>query len=165
MTCTRAVLLIFLLLAGSLSPPRLFGQESAAAPPGDRARGFSMEQNSPNPVNPDTWIPFTLDDGIFENHDSVVVTLRIVNILSKVVAIPEVRETGTARRIRLINAVFRTPGRRLAYWDGKDSAGRRVPSGVYYCQLEVSGEEPQIKKMIVLNPRRRRSFIPLLGNH
>lgn len=156
MGCARAVLLVLLLLAGSLSPPRLFAQD------GDR--GFALEQNSPNPVNPDTWIPFTLDDGLFESDDSVVVTLRIVNILSKVVAIPEVRESGTERRIRLINAIFRTPGRRLAYWNGKDSAGRRVPSGVYYCQLQVSGEEPQIKKMIVLNPRRRRNFIPLLGN-
>ena len=165
MTCARAVLLIFLLLAGSLSPPRLFGQESSAAQLTDQSRGFSQEQNSPNPVKPDTWIPFTLDESLFENRDSVVVTVRIVNILSKVVAIPEFREPGTSRRIRMINAIFRTPGRRLAYWDGKDLAGRRVPTGIYYCQLEVAGEEPLIKKMIVDNERRRRSFIPLLGNH
>lgn len=163
MTCARAVLLILLLLAGSLSPPRLFGQEPRAAPPAEGARGFLLEQNTPNPVDPDTWIPFSLEDGLFEGHDSVLVTLRIVNVLYNVVAIPELRENGSNRRIRLINAVFRTPGRRLAYWDGKDSAGRRVPGGIYYYQLLVAGEEPQIKKMTV-RKGRRRNLIPLLGN-
>jgi len=164
MTCARAVLLIFLLLAGSLSPPSLSGQDESAAPPAEQARGVSLEQNSPSPVDPDTWIPFSLDDSLFENTDSVVVTFRIVNVLNKVVAIPAMQENGTARRILLFNAVFRTPGRRLAYWDGKDSAGRRVPTGIYYCQLQVAGQAPLIKKMIVRN-RRKRNLIPLLGNH
>lgn len=165
MACARAVLLILLLLAGSLSPPRLSGQEPSAAPLPEEARGFSLEQNSPSPVDPDTWIPFTLEDGLFERRDSVVVTLRIVNVLYKVVAIPELRENGPpARRAPLINAIFRAAGRHLAYWDGKDSAGRRVPAGIYYYQLQVAGEEPQTRKMIVRN-RRRRNLIPLLGNH
>ena len=163
MVCARTVLLILLLLAGSLSPPRLFSQEPGAVQPDERTRGFSWEQNSPSPVDPDTWIPFTLDDKLFEDRDSVVVTFRIVNVLNAVVAFPEVREAGTARRIRLLNAVFRTSGRRLAYWDGKDSAGRRVPSGIYYCKFEIVGEEPLIRKILVHNGRRR-NFIPLLGN-
>ena len=164
MACARAVLLILLLLAGSLSPPRLSGQESSAAPPVERARGFSLEQNSPSPVDPDTWIPFTLEDALFEGRDSVVVTLRVVNVLYKVVTIPELRDNGQTRRAPLINAIFHAAGRHLAYWDGKDSAGRRVPAGIYYYQLQVTGEEPQTRKMIVRN-RRRRNLIPLLGNH
>lgn len=163
MACARAVLLILLLLAGSLSPPRLSGQEPAAAPPSNGERGFSLEQNSPSPVDPDTWIPFTLEDGLFEGRDSVVVTLRIVNVLYKVVAIPELRENGPTRRTPLINAVFRSAGRHLAYWDGRDSAGRRVPGGIYYYQLQVTGQEPQTRKMIV-RKGRRRNLIPLLGN-
>lgn len=165
MRCARSVLLILVLLAGSLSPPGLWGQEARAAPPAERGRGFYLEQNSPNPVNPDTWIPFYLEDGLFEGRDSVVVTLRVFNILRQVIAIPDAVDLATKSRSRLINLVIRTPGRKLAYWDGKDSAGRRVPSGVYYSQLVVDSQgEPQTRKMIVLNPRRRRNIIPWFGS-
>lgn len=162
MPCARSVLLVMLLLAGSLSPPAVWGQDARAAPP-EPSRGFSLEQNYPSPVSESTSIPFHLDGSLFEERDSVVVTMRIFNILRQVVAIPEAVEQGESQKARVINLAYREPGRKVAYWDGRDSAGRRVPSGVYYCQLIVD-DQPQTRKIIVLNPRRRRGLIPLFGS-
>lgn len=163
MPCARSVLLILLLLAGSLSPPRLRAQNWEDGPPPEAVEGFSLEQNYPNPVNPETWIPFQLEDRLFETGDSVVVTIRIFNILRQVVAIPEALDHPSGRRVRVINLAYPDGGRKIAYWDGKDTAGRRVPSGVYYCQLVVN-DQPRTRKMIVLNPRRRRNIFPWFGH-
>ncbi|HET7322257.1 MAG TPA: T9SS type A sorting domain-containing protein [Longimicrobiaceae bacterium] len=157
----RSVLLILFLLAGSLSPPAARGQAPPPIPQ-EPALGFRLEQNYPNPVNPETWIPFTLDDTLFTARDSVVVTMRIFNILRQVVAIPQALDYPPGDRSPLIGLAYRDSGRKVAYWNGKDSAGRRVPSGVYYCQLVVD-DRPQTRKIIVLNPRRRRSIIPWFG--
>jgi hypothetical protein len=151
------------LLAGSLSPPCLRAQESRDGPLAAPSQGFSLEQNYPNPVNPETWIPFHLEDSLFQSGDSVVVTIRIFNILRQVVAIPEAMDHPSGRRVRVIDLQYRDSGRKIAYWDGKDTAGRGVPSGVYYCQLVVN-DQPRTRKMIVLNPRRRRNFFPWFGN-
>mgnify|MGYP001217434478 CR=1 FL=1 len=159
---TRSVLLILMLLAGSLSPPAN-AQELRSSPPVDRGQTFQLEPNYPNPVSSETYIPFTLDSALFQNRDSVVVSLRIYNYLRQLVAIPLIAE-GTGRsRAEIINLAFTEPGRKIAYWDGRSQAGQPVPSGVYYCQLEVRGElEPQTRKIIVLNPRRRPTIIPWL---
>lgn len=159
----RTVLLILLLLAGSLSPPCLRAQESRDGPRAQESQDFWLEQNYPNPVNPETWIPFHLEDRLFEAGDSAVVTIRIFNILRQVVAIAETVDHSSGRRTRVINLPYKEAGRKVAYWDGKDSAGRRVPSGVYYCQLVVN-DQPRTRKMIVLNPRRRRNFFPWFGD-
>jgi hypothetical protein len=163
MSSARSVLLILFLLAGSLSPP----DSAAQASPGNRQaadelRGFTLEQNYPNPVNPDTWIPFSLEPRLFENGNSVSVTIRIYNILSQVVAIPEAVDHPAGRGRRVINLPFSQPGPQVAYWDGRDTAGRPVPSGVYYMQMVV-GEEPQTRKLVVYNPRRSRTIIPWFG--
>ena len=89
--------------------------------------------------------------------------MRIFNILRQVVAIPAMVEPDGAKRDRIIDLSVRRAGRHIAYWDGRDSAGRRVPSGVYYCQLVVD-EQPQTRKIIVLNPRRKRNLIPWFGS-
>ncbi len=155
----RSVLPILLLLAGSLSPP-LHAQDSrtdgSAA-----AQGCGLEENYPNPVTADTWIPFVLEDGLFENNDSVVVSLRIKNILAQVVAFPVSSLGGGGARERVLNFVFRGPGRRLAYWDGKDLTGRPVLSGMYYGELVVNNR-PCVRKIVVLRPGRGRSIIPRL---
>ena len=159
MTCARPVLLILFLLAGSLSPPSLGAQEAVAPQSADIPRGFVLEQNYPNPVNPETWIPFTLEPSLFEQGDSVSVTIRVYNILSQVVAIPEAIDHPRGRGTRVINLDYPEPGRMIAYWDGRDTAGRLVPSGVYYLQMVV-GQETQTRKLTVLNPRNRRRIFP-----
>jgi hypothetical protein len=156
----RSVLPILLLLAGSLSPPGLRAQEGRSEGSIQPGQGFHLEQNYPNPVSSDTWIPFTLEERLFEDSDSVVVSLRIVNILKQVVAFPVVTRGGRARD-RVVNLVIREPGRNLAYWDGKDPAGRTVPSGMYYGELTVNNR-PTVRKIVVLRPGRGRSIIPRL---
>jgi hypothetical protein len=160
MQCTRTVLLVLLLLAGSLSPPDGSAQ-SRSIPAQEQEQEFILEQNYPNPVNPETFIPFRLEESLFRNGDTAVVTLRIYNILRQVVAIPEALDHSSGRRVRLINTGFTEPGRTIAFWDGKDAAGRRVPSGVYYYELVVN-DVSLVKKMIVINDARRR-VIPWFG--
>ncbi len=160
MCCARTVLLVVLLLAGSLSPPDARAQ-ARGDPALEQDTGFVLEQNYPNPVNPETFIPFRLEESLFRNGDTATVTLRVYNILRQVVAIPEALDHPSGRRIRLINTPFAQPGRTIAYWDGKDAAGRRVPSGVYYYELVVN-DTPLVRKMIVINEARRRG-LPWFG--
>jgi photosystem II stability/assembly factor-like uncharacterized protein len=44
------------------------------------------------------------------------------------------------RRVRELVAGVRGPGRHTTEWDGSDDAGRGVPSGIYFCRLDVNGE-------------------------
>ncbi|MEX2571372.1 MAG: hypothetical protein WD737_08695 [Gemmatimonadota bacterium] len=162
MTRARSVLLILFLLAGSLSPPGSHAQESPPAlQSAENTRGFVLEQNYPNPVNPETWIPFTLEPSLFDDGGSVAATVRIYNILSQVIAIPEAIDHPRGRGAQLINLAYSEPGRQIAYWNGRDQSGRPVPSGVYYVQMVVEGvSEPQTRKLTVLNPRSRRRIFP-----
>ena len=156
----RSVLLILFLLAGSLSPPEAEAQSAAAIPQrAPDARAFALEQNYPNPVNPETWIPFYLDPLLFRESEQVNVTIRIFNILSQAVAIPEALDHPRGEGTRALNLPFESPGRNVVYWDGKDEAGRPVPSGVYYVQMVVGGDQ-QTRKLIVLNERRGRRIFP-----
>jgi hypothetical protein len=160
MTRARSVLLILILLAGSLSPTGLRAQlTQGSRAPVEGTRHFVLEQNYPEQANPETWIPFTLDSALFQGSPQVTATIRIFNILSQVVAIPEAIDHPAGRGARVINLPYTEPGRKIAYWDGRDTAGRQVPSGVYYMQMVV-GEETQTRKLIVLNPRRRRTIFP-----
>lgn len=161
--CARSVLLILILAAGSLSPPGLRAQQSAE-PPAEPSRPFSLEQNYPDPVGEETWIPFSLNEPLFASGAGAVVSLRIYNVLRQLVAVPETVNYPRGQRVPVTRVAFAEPGRRLAYWDGKDVAGRRVSSGVYYCELVVN-DQPQIRKLIVLTQRRRRpNFFPWFGN-
>lgn len=159
----RSVLLLLLfLLGGSRAPPALHAQDTRSRPILEREADFYLEQNYPNPVKPETWIPFYLGEELFAGRDTVHVSLRIYNMLGQVVAIPEAVDTTTEANVPVVNLGFTTPGRKLAYWNGKDTAGRSLPTNVYYCQLVVDGRL-QTRKMVVDNPRRRRSIIPWLG--
>ncbi|HUE95253.1 MAG TPA: hypothetical protein VMN39_01250 [Longimicrobiaceae bacterium] len=160
MVRARSVLLILFLSAGSLSPPALVAQGSpVTAQSAEAGRGFALEQNYPNPVNPETWIPFYLDPSLFAQARSPRVTIRIYNILNQPVAIPEAMDHARGRGTRVLSLEYEEPGRKIAYWDGRDLAGTPVPSGVYYMQLVVE-DETQTRKLVVLNERSRRRIIP-----
>ena len=81
---------IVLLLALGLNPTDLFGQ---TGDPGGRDRGFQLGASYPNPFNPETRIPFTLGDQLFEGGKTVKVTMVIYNSLMQVVAIPTALQT------------------------------------------------------------------------
>ena len=135
----RSILLILVLLAGSLSPP-LSAQAPRSRATGQSELGFSLEKVSPSPVASETYIPFTLEPILFEQSDSAVVSLRIYNILNQVVALPARSDTRAGRTQELVRVAYYEPGRIVAYWDGRDIRGQRLPAGVYYLRLEVNGQ-------------------------
>ncbi len=159
----RSVLLILLLMAGSLSPPA-FAQGSD--PPrqrnsGEEAPAFALEEQFPRTLSRETWIPFTLGPSLFENGKEVRVTIRIYNSLGQAVAIPEAVDHPLGPGTRVINLVYDEPGRKIAYWDGRDQAGRPLAAGLYYIQLVVGDEVGGTNKMVLDSPgRSRRRLIP-----
>ena len=75
--------------------------------------------NYPNPFNPETLIPFALDQ---EGR----VRLGIYNL--------------SGQRVRLLVDEVRGPGQYQAHWDGHTQTGDPVGSGVYIYRLEVGGQ-------------------------
>ena len=95
---------------------------------------FSLHQNYPNPFNPTTNIEFNIN--VSDNDlERGKVTLDVFNLLGQRVA-------------RLYDGE-RQPGRFRVEWDGSNSAGGRVSSGVYFYRLQV-GKESQTKKMVLV---------------
>jgi hypothetical protein len=89
---------------------------------------YKLLQNYPNPFNPSTTIEFSLPS-------SAPVNLSIYNILGERVA-------------ELLNSV-KDAGNYKVVWNGKNSSGVQVPSGVYFYSLE-SESFRQTKKMLLL---------------
>lgn len=144
---TMGVLSVLLLSVGTAGP--LAAQDPGGASPSGRANGFQLEQNYPNPFNPETTIPFTLGEELFVDGGSVVVSIRIYNILQQLVAFPAAmgHPSGPGRAMDQLE--YTQPGRYEAFWDGTDLSGRQVASGIYFMQLTVDGRS-QMRKMYVL---------------
>ncbi|HEX6941182.1 MAG TPA: hypothetical protein VF158_17430 [Longimicrobiales bacterium] len=139
---------VILLALGILSVP-LYGQDAGGgAPAGDRERGFRLEQNYPNPFNPSTRIPFVLEDVVFQDGRPAIVSIRIFNILQQLVAVPTALNHPLGNGVPVLELAYETPGRKEAFWDGRDRNGREVASGVYYVQLVVNNESV-VRKMVV----------------
>ena len=83
---------------------------------------------SPNPARDGTWIGFSMDrDGpaklrIYEPSGRIVRELVSGTVLS---------------------------GEQMRFWDGRDKAGRRVASGVYFYRFEASGRSLTRKLVMV----------------
>ena len=89
--------------------------------------------NYPNPFNPETWIPYDLAKG-------ADVRIHIYNLKGE--------------SIRDLSLGFQTAGTyrtrsRAAYWDGRDSIGEPVASGVYFYTLHA-GEIKATRQMVIL---------------
>jgi hypothetical protein len=95
--------------------------------PGTPTR-FSLEQNHPNPFNPETQIRYALP------HDSEV-NLFIYNVLGQ--------------KIRTLVAQRQTAGYFEVVWDGANDAGDAVASGIYFCRLQA-GRHDETRKMILM---------------
>ncbi len=107
-----------------------------------------LKQNSPNPFNPETTIPFVLSEELWE-VDRPVVSLRIYNVLAQIVAIPVLQ--GTGEKFENIPLDWNGTGEYEAFWDGKVlDTGREAPSGVYVYQIIVNGRAAGSKKMTVI---------------
>jgi hypothetical protein len=90
-------------------------------------------QNFPNPFNPETWIPYQL-------HKSAKVVIKIYNLSGQLVRTLDlgVKQAG-----------YYDTKETAAYWDGRNTEGKEVPSGIYFYQLFANGKV-LTKKMVVL---------------
>jgi hypothetical protein len=88
----------------------------------------SLGDAFPNPLNPETTIPFTLASG-------TRVALKIYD--------------AAGRSVRTLIDAERPAGPQSAAWDGKNDAGIPVASGVYFVRLDARGAPPA-KKIVVV---------------
>jgi hypothetical protein len=88
--------------------------------------------NYPNPFNPETWIPFELDQ-------AAQVTVSVHDVRGSLV-----------RRIDLgyREAGYYTDRAAAAYWDGRNALGETAASGVYFYVLEA-GERRATRRMVI----------------
>jgi len=95
-------------------------------------KSTELYQNYPNPFNPDTWIPYQL-------KEDAEVEIRIY--------------TSTGQLIRTLSlgnkpAGYYTGREKAAYWDGRNEAGEKVASGVYFYTIKA-GDFTATKKMAI----------------
>ncbi|MBN1998645.1 T9SS type A sorting domain-containing protein [candidate division KSB1 bacterium] len=79
---------------------------------------YALEQNYPNPFNPETVIPFRI-------KESGHCDLTVFNIKGQKVK-------------TLVNKQVEA-GFHKVIWDGKDSQGQQMPTGVYLYRLDING--------------------------
>ena len=89
--------------------------------------------NYPNPFNPETWIPYRLAEDAF-------VSLTIYDGNGRVVRTLDVGHQ--------IAAVYERQSKAI-YWDGKNSLGESVASGVYFYSM-TTGDFSATRKMVIL---------------
>jgi len=82
-------------------------------------RKLTLEQNKPNPFNPQTIIAFDLPK-------QTAVVLRVFDLSGRLV------------RVLLDREVFQL-GRNEVVWNGFDDSGRQKPSGTYFYRLDAGG--------------------------
>lgn len=134
-----AVVALGLLVA---APAVLQAQDSGAPP------RVQLHRNYPNPFNPETTIPFAVDQAAWANGRQPVVSLRIYNVLAQLVAIPILQGSGEV--LENIPLAWNGTGEYAAYWDGKVlGTDREAASGVYIYQLTVDGQSVS-KKMTII---------------
>jgi len=87
-----------------------------------------LEQNHPNPFNPDTEIGFVLVTG-------GPTSLSVFDL--------------AGRQIRVLVDDLLPAGRHVARWDGRDADGNGVASGTYYYRLETDARRETRKMTLV----------------
>lgn len=109
-----------------------FSTETNAIDDGDSPylKTFRLGQNYPNPFNPSTRIPFEIGGA-----KAVDVQVNIYNLLGQKVA------------VLLDKPLF--PGNYEVTWNALDQNGRKVPTGIYFYELQA-GEFRQIHKLLLV---------------
>lgn len=94
---------------------------------------FALLQNYPNPFNPETWLPYKLAS------DSPL-SISVYNAKGQLV-----RTISLGHQVA---GMYITKDK-AAYWDGRDSFGDKVASGVYYYTLQA-GNFTATRKMAIM---------------
>jgi hypothetical protein len=76
------------------------------------------------------------------------VTIRIYNQLKQLVASPVALRHPAGEGVPLNQLEYTRADVYEAFWDGRDSSGRQVASGVYFCQITVNGRS-KVMRMFV----------------
>jgi hypothetical protein len=140
------VCVVLLLALGLFASPALAQQRGT----GRQDRPSGLRQNYPNPMNPETNIPFELGPELFEGGKQALVTVRIYSVLRQLVAIPVARSHPLGGAPPIQRLEYSMPGSYEAYWDGLNRDGRKVASGIYFVLLEVNGRRyGELLKMTV----------------
>ena len=92
-----------------------------------------VSPNFPNPFNPETWIPYQL-------AKPANVSITIYDSRGIVV-----REIPLGRK----SAGYYLDRTRAAHWDGRNTTGEYVSTGVYFYQF-ITGNKSMIRKMVIL---------------
>jgi hypothetical protein len=90
-------------------------------------REFSLAQNFPNPFNPATEIRYALPQ-------AGKVTLKIFNMLGE--------------QVRVLIDDYKPAGQYTTLWDGKDSQGNTVASGIYLYQISYLSSKPSAQTIV-----------------
>jgi len=94
---------------------------------------FELNQNYPNPFNPSTVIRFALPQ-------ASEVTLNVYDLLGRCVA-------------TLVDGE-QSAGYHSVEWNGTNSSGSKISSGVYFCRIEARSRDgmhvTSLKKMLML---------------
>ena len=98
-----------------------------------RPEKTALLANYPNPFNPETWIPYRL-----ANPSEVTITIYDAS-------------GAVVRQLDLGHQYegYYTNQSRAAYWDGRNDAGERVASGLYFYQLQADNLS-LLRKMVIL---------------
>ncbi len=89
---------------------------------------YSLSPNYPNPFNPETTINY-------EVPKTGRLTLKIYNVLGQ--------------EVKTLVDENLEPGYYRALWDGKDSTGRQMASGVYFYRIKSEGFAKSLKMMLL----------------
>jgi hypothetical protein len=91
--------------------------------------GYKLENNYPNPFNPQTRIQFSIPA-------ATTVDLAIYDIHGRLVR-------------NLVASEHHESGKYSVEWDGKDNAGGKAASGPYFCRMQA-GRFSSTKKLTLL---------------
>jgi hypothetical protein len=89
--------------------------------------------NYPNPFNPGTWLPYKLA------KDSDII-IKVYNVSGQLIRTLDLGNQNTG---------FYLTKAKAPYWDGRDSEGSKVSSGVYYYTLQA-GDFKATRKMVII---------------
>lgn len=144
------ICVLLFLLSAVLLPGSSWAQEIGVpvGAEGASESGFQLGVNYPNPVSPETRIPFDLFGDLFSEGRTVVVSMRIYDILRQYVVSPTAQGHPAGEGVALIDLEYTSPGRYEAFWDGRDRNGSYVASSVYILELTVNGRS-QIRRILV----------------
>jgi len=110
-----------------------YAQDLTALPEAAPRPKGRLAQNYPNPFNPSTRIELSLPAG---GADRVDTELAIFDVQGR-------------RLVTLFSGTLAEGEQRVFDWDGRDEAGRELPSGVYFSRARF-GSRAESRKMILL---------------